>query len=213
MRSLLILFVGCVIAVSAFEKTWANAPLQERIYTVSITYQREQVYGGRLTNSKVAFGMLQKFFDTNPFVRRQKNFSFLMDALGSSMLPRQGYVMTMFGYGYGACGAPSLLNQLVNTAAFRDSDGREKPVFEVLVWKRENNRTYGAHGVAIFLDPAGKRTSDYKWRLNPSYDGPPPQLKITFIEIGQDEATVYMTMRYADEMAPTAADFGIGRTE
>jgi hypothetical protein len=181
----------------------AADPLNARTHTVSMTYDRKQVYAGRLTNAKAAFAMLQTFFDGQPFVQK-RNFSFLKDVLRGSMLPSAGYVMTMFGYGYGACGAPSLLNQLVRTALFRDSDGLEKPVLEALVWRRENSPTYKGYGVAILLDTKGGRSSDYVWRVNPAYDGPAPQISITMTQTGPEAAVVTMTMHYADEIGATS---------
>src|SRR5512143_3902705 len=74
----------------------AADPLNARVHAVSITYDRQQVYAGRLTNAKAAFAMLQRFLDTDPFAQK-RNFSFLKDVLRGSMLPSQGYVMTMFG--------------------------------------------------------------------------------------------------------------------
>lgn len=172
-----------------------------REHTVSIIYERQYVYGGRLINSKVAFEKLQEFFEGNPFAEQPyKTYSFLADVLKNTMLPRQGYVMTQYGFGYGACGAPSLLNELVATATFMDSDGTENPVFEAVAWTRERNPTYGPYGVAIYLDPEGKRTRDYRWRLNAAYDGPPPQITVSFEETGKDSAMVTLSMRYADEL-------------
>jgi hypothetical protein len=189
-----------VISLLTIHTALAADPLDGRVYSVSMTYDREQVYAGRLTNAKAAFAMLQTFLDTDPFGQK-RNFSFLKDVLRGSMLPSEGYVMTMFGYGYGACGAPSLLNQLVRTAVFRDSDGVEKPVLEALVWRRENSPTYKGYGVAILLDTRGGRSSDYVWRVNPTYDGPAPQISITLSQTGPETATVTMTMHYADEIA------------
>jgi hypothetical protein len=197
----------------------AQKPLPyNRETSVTIIYEKQHVYGGRLDNAKAAFARLTTFFDADPFVRAvaptgtephrtelaRQPFSFLRDVLRSSMLPKQGFVVTQFGFGYGACGAPSLLHELVNTAMFKDADGEEKSVFEPLAWVRERNPTYGRYGVAIYLDPdlAGKRTKDYRWRLNPAYDGPPPRITITFSDDvatlpGGAQAT--MTMRYGDE--------------
>lgn len=176
----------------------------ERTHSVSFTYEVQHVYAGRLVNAQAAFAMLQGFFDSNPF-RSGVTYSFLRDVLRNTMLPDQGYVMTMYGFGYGACGAPSLLNQLVRTAMFRDEDGVERPVFEALEWTRENSATYGRYGVAIFLDLTGPRSKDYVWRLNPAYDGPPPRITIAFDENDPDAIVVTMTMHYADEIAADPA--------
>lgn len=203
MRNRIIPAILALILCSLMAHTALAAdPLNARAHTVSMTYDRKHVYAGRLTNAKAAFAMLQTFLDTDPFVQK-RNFSFLKDVLRGSMLPSQGYVMTMFGYGYGACGAPSLLNQLVRTAMFRDNDGVEKPVFEALVWRRENSPTYQGYGVAILLDTKGGRSSDYIWRVNPAYDGPAPQISLTLDQTGPEAATITMTMHYADEIAAT----------
>lgn len=178
---------------------------QRREAVATITYERKDVYAGRLSNSKAAFDLLQAFFDSNPFGKRI-TFSFLKDVLKSSMRRDQGFVNTPLGFGYGACGAPSLLNQLAHTAMFRDSDGQEKPLFEPRRWTRERNPTYGPHGVAIFLDPSGERSTDYRWRLNPAYDGPPPEIYIDFDERSPRSAVVTMTVIYADEAEAGKSD-------
>lgn len=183
----------------------AGSPL-EREYSVMITYEAEHSYAGRLANARAAFAMLQAFFDSDPFAPGEE-YSFLSDVLKNTMLPDQGYVMTQYGFGYGACGASSLLNHLARTAAFRDADGTEQPVFEVLQFTRERSPTYGRYGAAIFLDLEGPRSKDYVWRLNPAYDGPAPRIHISIDDINSDQVIVTMTMRYADEavLPPAAA--------
>ncbi|MCC7206751.1 MAG: hypothetical protein IT323_05565 [Anaerolineae bacterium] len=186
-----------VFAVAAPAR--AGSPL-EREYSVSIMYEAEHTYAGRLANARAAFAMLQVFFDSDPFAPDDE-YSFLRDVLRNTMLPEQGYVMTQYGFGYGACGAPSLLNHLARTAVFLDADGTEQPVFEVIQFTRERNPTYGRYGAAIFLDLTGPRSKDYVWRLNPAYDGPMPRITITIDDADPEKVTVTMTMRYGDEAA------------
>jgi hypothetical protein len=188
----------------------ASSPLA-REHSVSISYEAEHTYAGRLTNARAAFAMLQVFFDSDPFAPGEQ-YSFLSDVLKNTLLPEQGYVMTQYGFGYGACGAPSLLNQLARTATFRDSDGTEQPVFEVLEFTRERSPTYGRYGAAIFLDLTGPRSKDYVWRLNPAYNGPAPHIQIAVDDADPAHVTVTMSMRYADEAMTSAASLTTTRT-
>jgi hypothetical protein len=174
----------------------ADSPSLMRTQAVQMTYVRADNYKNRLINARAAFDQMQVFFDKVEF-KRGFNYSFLRDVLHGSMMPSQGYVNTPKGYAYGACGATSVLNQLVQTATFRDSDGKEKPVFQtIMIWTWKGDKTYGKYGATIFLDPTGVKNKDYIWRLNPAYDGPPPKITGQF---DMDAETVYLTMTYADE--------------
>lgn len=173
-----------------------------RVYTASMTYPADN-YKGRLINAKAAFVQLQTFFDGTA-MQPGTPYSFIHAVLHDTISPDAGYVMTEKGYGYGACGASSLLHNLVSNALFRDEDGIEKPLFEALsIWTWTGDPTYGPYGATIRVDPTGKHVKDYVWRLNPAYSGAAPTIKITF-----DEATntASMTVSYADESAPPVYD-------
>jgi hypothetical protein len=181
----------------------ATSPSLTRTYTVQMTYVRSDNYKNRLVNARAAFDQLQAFFDRVTF-KRGVNYSFLHDVLHDNMTPEKGYVNTEKGYAFGACGASSLLNKLVQTATFRDKDGKVKPVFQaILVWTWKGDKTYGKYGATIYLDLTGKRINkDYVWRLNPAYDGPSPRITSQF---DMDAMTVSLTMSYADEVAEPAS--------
>jgi hypothetical protein len=175
----------------------ATSPSLVRTYTVQMTYVQSDNYRNRLVNAKAAFDQLQAFFDTVTF-KHGVNYSFLRDVLHGSLTPENGYVNTEKGYAFGACGASSLLNKLVQTATFRDQGGKEVPVFQAtLVWTWKGDKTYGKYGATIYLDPTGKRINkDYVWHLNPAYDGPAPRVTSQF---DMDSMAVSLTMTYADE--------------
>src|SRR5258708_7669467 len=172
-----------------------------RTHTVGFVYVT--TYKNRLTNSQATVNIMQKFFDTVEW-RQDQQYSFLRDVVHNNFKPDDGFVGTPLGYAYGSCGASSLLNKLVKTTKFRDSDGVLKPVFETVVvhtWSGDKN--YGKWGATNFLDPTGKKTEDYIWKLNPDYDGPPPKITTNFDMVGE---TVSITMQYGDEVAaPTTA--------
>lgn len=186
--------------IGAVPQAAASGPTTARTAEARITYYAQHVYGGRLTNAQASFARLEQWLAKNPFTQR-RTYSFTGDVLEDSMLEEQGFVDTIYGFGYGACGAPSLLNQLVHTARFIDSDGAEKPLFEVRRWNRERNPTYGPFGAAIYVDPTGERDSDYRWRINPAYDGTTPKIEITFEVTGNKSAHAVMIVTYADEIS------------
>jgi hypothetical protein len=176
----------------------ARAQGRLRTHSVSLHYTADATYAGRLQNAEAAFRRLEIFLANDPFAQ-PKQYSFLNHVLQRSMVRGQGFVQTQYGFGYGACGAPSLLNQLAQTAYFIDSDGIERPVFEVLVWRPENSPTYGKYGAAIFLDLQGARSSDYVWQINPAYAGLPIRVSLSS-EIGSStEATFTLLLEYSDE--------------
>ncbi len=182
----------------------ADSPSLQRTYTVGFVYVT--TYKNRLQNALAAVNQMQQFFDSVQWQQGQQ-YSFLRDIVHNSFRSEDGYVDTPLGFGYGSCGASSLLNKLVKTAKFRDKDGVEKPVFEsVLVWTWRGDKTYGKWGATIFIDPAGLKghqTKDYVWRLNPAYSGPPPKLTTHFDMVGETDS---VTMEYADAIgAPDAA--------
>jgi Beta-lactamase enzyme family len=172
-----------------------------RTITVEMKYVRGDNYKNRLINAQAAFNQMNDFFGRVEF-KRGFNYSFLRDVLQGSMMPEQGYVNTPKGYAFGACGASSVLNKLVQTAMFRDSDGKEKNVFQtIMIWTWKGDKTYGQYGATIFLDPSGVRSKDYIWHLNPAYDGPPPKITAQFDMAAE---TVTLTMAYGDEPPATA---------
>ncbi len=180
-----------------------------RTASVEMKYVRGDNYKNRLINAKAAVDQMQAFFGQVEF-KRGVNYYFLRDVLHNSMNPSQGYVNTPKGYAYGACGASSVLNKLVQTVKFRDSDGVEKPVFQtILVWTWKGDKTYGQYGATIFLDPRGVRNKDYVWRVNPAYDGPTPSITARF---EMDAESVTLDITYGDEPTgtptaqPTATD-------
>jgi len=197
-RPLLTIFLALAL-IGAVSPAAAGGLTTTRTAEARITYYAQHVYGGRLTNAQAAFARFERWLAKNPFAER-RTYSFTRDVLEDSMLEEQGFVDTAYGFGYGACGAPSLLNQLVHTARFIDSDGTEKPLFEVRRWTRERNPTYGPFGAAIYVDPTGKRASDYRWRINPAYDGATPKIEISFQMTGDKSAEVLMTVTYTDEI-------------
>lgn len=177
----------------------ADSPIFNRTFSVQFTYFKADSYKNRLINAKAAFDELQKFFQKVK-MKRGYSYSFLRDVMHGSLLPEEGYVMSEKGYGFGACGASSLLNKLVQTATFRDSDGKDKPVFQtVMIWTWNGDRTYEKYGATIYLDPASTHTRDYIWKINPAYDGPAPEINIEF---DMETETVKMTMNYADKAMP-----------
>ena len=199
---LALIAVALVLALPVFygvHTALATSPSLTRTYTVQMTYVQSDNYRNRLVNAKVAFDQLQAFFDKVTF-KRGVNYSFLRDVLHGSLTPEKGYVNTEKGYAFGACGASSLLNRLVQTATFRDKDGNEAPVFQAsLVWTWKGDKTYGKYGATIYLDPTGKRINkDYVWHLNLAYDGPAPHVTSQF-DLGT--MTVSLTMTYADEVS------------
>ncbi|GAB4546330.1 MAG: hypothetical protein OHK0023_05750 [Anaerolineae bacterium] len=198
-RFTLILVLVIILSAAPPVNAAENTSLHREI-SVRITYATENVYGGRLENALASFTKLQAFFDGTVY-GEARSYSFLKDVLQGNMTEADGFVNTYYGFGYGACGAPSLLNHLVHEATYRDSDGTIKPVLEMRRWKRERNPTYGKYGAAIFLDPQGTRSSDYMWRINPDYDGQLPRIRIDFERTGESSATVTMTMMYTDEIA------------
>jgi len=193
--SLLITLIGALM--SPINTGAAPQPL--RTVTVSFTYSPLNVYDGRLTNSKAAFTLLQKFLFTLPS-RTAGKYSFVNDVIGGKFHERDGFVWTTYGYAYGTCGAASLLHQLIRAAFFIDANGHQQPLFEIVQYKREINPTYGRYGAAIFIDLDGKRTSDFVWRLNPDYHGPIPRIGIHFKNLKGGGAVVTMSARYADEL-------------
>src|SRR5260221_3068541 len=179
----------------------SSDPSLLRTHTVGFVYVT--TYKNRLTNSQATVNIMQKFFDTVEW-RQDQQYSFLRDVVHNNFKPDDGSVGTRLGYAYGSCGASSLLNKLVKTTKFRDSDGVLKPVFEtVVVHTWSGDKTYGKWGATTLLDPTGKKTEDYIWKLNPDYDGPPPKITTNFDMVGE---TVSITMQYGDEVAaPTTA--------
>jgi hypothetical protein len=174
----------------------AQTQNNSRVQRVEMTYVEADNYRNRLVNAKAAFDQLQSFVEKTDW-QLGKTYSFLKGVLGGSFDPKFGYVMTEKGYAYGACGASSLLNHLVQTATFRDGNGVEHPVFQtVVVWTWNGDRTYGAYGATIYLDTTGKRkTKDYVWRLNPSYRGISPRITVSF-DTTINQAS--LTMIYSD---------------
>jgi hypothetical protein len=176
---------------------------QTRTFSVSMTYP-EVNYKNRLVNAKVGFKKLQEFFSKVQW-KPKAQYSFLRDVIHYNMQPSDGYVMTEKGYGFGLCGASSILNKLVQTATYLDGDGTEKPLFEtVLVWTWKGDPTYGKYGSTIFLgdSPSSKRNKDYVWTLNKAYNGVPPKLNIKYDD---QTRTVTLTATYSDESPdPTA---------
>jgi hypothetical protein len=193
MKARLTLLVA--LAVSLLCATATRAETARQVISVSITYEVADVYAGRLENARAAFSALEAFFESEPFSER-RTFSFLRDVLNNTMLPDDGFVMTAYGFGYGACGAPSLLNHLVQTATFRAADGSVQAVWQARAWTRERSRVYGRHGVAIYLDLTGARQKDYKWRLNPLYSGDAPRLWLAYDDSTPGALTVTLTMEY-----------------
>jgi hypothetical protein len=188
---ILILFGGAIHAVGASTPKEA-----ERRHYIEMDYVEADNYPNRLVNARAAFDQLQAFFDTVEW-QPNKRYSFLNHVLHGTFDPKAGYVMTEKGYAYGACGAPSLLNHLVQTATFRDWDGSVQPVFQaVSVWTWTGDDTYGPYGATIYLDTTGTRiTKDYVWKLNPAYHGRAPKITIAF---DATTNTFGLTMIYAD---------------
>ncbi|MEP7286805.1 MAG: hypothetical protein ABI947_13675 [Chloroflexota bacterium] len=204
-RFILILAAGLVLVALATllpRTVSANSPSLARTHTVGFVYVT--TYKNRLLNAQAAFNQLQEFFDKVQW-KPKRQYSFLRDVMGNSVRPEAGYVDTPLGYGFGSCGASSLLNKLVKTAMFRDSDGKEKPVFRSInVWTWVGDKTYGKYGATIFLDTeTGKHTKDYVWELNPDYNGPTPKFTTHF---DMQAETVDISMEYGDEVAGTEAD-------
>ncbi len=169
-----------------------------RTHTVTMTYVDNGSYPGRLTNAEVTFKQLQAFFDSVQF-QHGIEYSFNRDVLGGQFAPSRGYINTQNGYGYGANGAASLLNNLVYNAAFWDSDGIEKPVFQrVKISVLRGDRTYSVYGVNVYPG-----VTDYVWRLNPAYDGSSPRGTIQF---DATAGTAVITLSYADESSPPSRD-------
>ncbi|MCC7451406.1 MAG: hypothetical protein IT324_28620 [Anaerolineae bacterium] len=188
-----------VLSLVGVRLAQADSPQFNRTFSVQFTYVKADSYKNRLVNAKAAFDELQKFFQTVK-MKPGYSYSFLRDVMRGSLLPDEGYVMSPLGYGFGACGASSLLNKLVQTATFRDADGKEKPVFQtIMVWTWNGDRTYEKYGATIYLDPEGAHTRDYIWKVNPAYTGPSPEVTIDF-DLANE--TVKMTMNYADKPMP-----------
>lgn len=188
-----------VLSLAGVQMAQADSPLFNRTFSVQFTYVKADSYKNRLVNAKAAFDELQKFFQKVK-MKPGYSYSFLRDVMRGSLLPDEGYVMSEKGYGFGACGASSLLNKLVQTATFRDADGKEKPVFyTIMVWTWNGDRTYEKYGATIYLDPQGTHTRDYIWKVNPAYTGPAPEITIDF---DMETETVKMTMNYADKTMP-----------
>ncbi len=192
---LLLLVLACL--AQATSSVRADSP-QQRVFTVSMTYP-EKNYRNRLVNAAAGFDQLQHFFDT---VQWKPNFSysFLRDVLHNSLKADAGFVMTEEGYGYGLCGASSLLNRFVQTATFQDGSGKEQPLFQaVLVWTWNGDPTYGKYGATVYLDNTGtKKNKDYVWILNPAYHGLAPQMMVHFT---LEDRTVKLTGTYSDSVA------------
>src|SRR3954453_6930921 len=128
-RSFLILAVSIVLIAAALLITpdvSASSPSLARTHTVAFKYVTK--YHNRLVNAQVAFKQLQVFFDKVDW-QKKRQYSFIRDVMHRTVDPNEGYVDTPLGFGFGSCGASSLLNKMVKTAMFRDSDGKEKPVF------------------------------------------------------------------------------------
>lgn len=171
----------------------------QKTHTVGFVYVT--TYQNRLANSHATVIQMQKFFDSVQW-KPDYQYSFLRDVVHNNFTPDDGYVQTPLGFAYGSCGASSLLNKLAKTTMFRDTDGLLKPVFQtVVVHTWTGDKTYGKWGATIFLDPTGKKTEDFVWKLNPDYDGIPPKLTTNFDMVGE---TVSITMQYSDEMAAPA---------
>src|SRR5258708_6212632 len=186
----------------------SNAPSLTRTASVGFVYV--STYKNRLVNAQTAVVQMQHFFETVTW-ERGRHYSFLRDVVHNDFRPDYGYVNTPLGFGFGSCGASSLLNKLVQTAMFRDSDGTEKHVFQtIMIWTWRGDKTYGKYGATIFLDPAGVHTRDYIWQINPAYDGPPPKIMTNFDMVAEK---VDITMEYGDEPLASSAESTAAATQ
>lgn len=194
MRTLGTLIIALLLMATAART--AHAAQGTRIQRIEMSYVEADNYRNRLVNAEAAFDQLQTFFDKVQW-QPGKSYSFLRMVLGGTFDPKFGYVMTEKGYAYGACGASSLLNQLVQTATFKDSSATEQPVFQtVVVWTWTGDKTYGEYGATIYLDTTGKRkTKDYVWKLNPAYRGVLPKITLGF---DKTKSTAHLMMTYSD---------------
>ncbi len=198
--SIVVLLVSGLIVFHATTTASADTSTsaQARSHTVGFVYVT--VYKNRLVNAQVTINLMQKFFDKVDW-KKETQYSFLRDVMHNQVSADDGFVNTPLGFGYGSCGGSSLLNKLVVTSKFRDTDGTEKPVFlPVLIWTWRGDKTYGKWGATIFVDPSGVHTKDYIWKLNPAYNGMPPKISTHFDMQGE---TVSITMQYSDN--PTSA--------
>src|SRR5579859_1682538 len=161
-----------------------------------VTFKYTHVYKNRLLNAQASISQMQKFFDMVTF-QHDHHYSFLRDVMHNQLASVDGYVETPLGYGYGSCGASSLLNKLVQTAVFHDKQGREQHVFQtIMIWTWRGDLTYGKYGATIFLGTSGgNHTKDYIWQLNSGYAGPTPQITSSFDTQAQ---TAQLTMTYGD---------------
>src|SRR5258706_9853717 len=132
-RSFLILAVSIILIAAALllpPSVSAGSPSLARTYTVAFKYVTK--YHNRLVNAEVAFKQLQEFFDKVDW-KKGRQYSFIRDVMHYTVDPNGGYLDTPLGFGFGSCGASSLLNKMVKTSVFRDSDGKEKPVFQSIM--------------------------------------------------------------------------------
>jgi len=199
-RLVLVLTVLFMLTI-AFVQVNAEAAWARRITTVGLVYVT--TYHNRLINAQASVAQLQQFLDTVHWEPRRQ-YSFLRDVMHNSVRPADGYVNTPLGFGYGSCGASTLLNKLVQTAMFRDKDDQEKPLFKtVMIWTWRGDRTYGKYGATIYVDPTGKHTRDYVWQLNPEYDGPPPLMTTHF---DMQNETVMISAHYGNWSGQASAE-------
>src|SRR5258708_9655332 len=101
-----------------------------RTHTVGFVYVT--TYQNRLVNSQATVNVMQKFFDSVQW-KQDQQYSFLRDVVHNNFRPDDGFVGTPLGFAYGSCGASSLLNKVVKTTQFPDSDRLLKPVFQTVV--------------------------------------------------------------------------------
>src|SRR5579862_5556248 len=113
MRKLTIVIFGLIVFIGITPVS-IHAQGTTRTQHVEMTYIAADNYKNRLVNAEAGFNQLKAFFaqvDWKPGI----SYSFLKDVLGGGFKAKNGYVMTEKGYAYGACGASTILNKLVQT--------------------------------------------------------------------------------------------------
>ncbi len=152
-----------------------------RTYSARIAFPPDP---SKAEHTQAVFVALQNFFETVQFYQAV-NYSLIHNVgPGNARLSDADL-----------CSAATLLDNVVRNAVFRDGDQVEKAVFQSLGLV-ESAVPDSYCRVQITLDPAGKRTIDYVWRLNPNYDGPPPHFTL---QIGANSAL--LTLTYGDKAA------------